>query len=129
MMYADIILAPGARFQIVAEHEERAIYMVSGAVEVAGQVGDFAAAQLVVFKPGAEIILKAREPARLMLLGGEPLPEERHIQWNFVSSSPARGFRALAPIDRFTERHRVAIIIGTLVVVLGGCTKILVRTN
>jgi hopanoid biosynthesis associated RND transporter like protein HpnN len=30
------------------------------------------------------------------------------------------GFRALAPIDRFTERHRVAIIIGTLVVVLGG---------
>jgi hopanoid biosynthesis associated RND transporter like protein HpnN len=30
------------------------------------------------------------------------------------------GFRALAPIDRFTERHRVAIIVGTLVVVLGG---------
>jgi hopanoid biosynthesis associated RND transporter like protein HpnN len=30
------------------------------------------------------------------------------------------GFRALAPVDRFTERHRVAIIAGTLVVVLGG---------
>jgi uncharacterized membrane protein YdfJ with MMPL/SSD domain len=30
------------------------------------------------------------------------------------------GFRALAPIDRFTERHRVAIIAGTLVVVFGG---------
>ena len=30
------------------------------------------------------------------------------------------GFRALAPIDRFTERHRVAIIAGTLVVVIGG---------
>jgi uncharacterized protein len=30
------------------------------------------------------------------------------------------GFRSLAPIDRFTERHRVAIITGTLVVVLGG---------
>jgi uncharacterized protein len=30
------------------------------------------------------------------------------------------GFRALAPIDRFTERHRVAIIIGTLAIVLGG---------
>ena len=30
------------------------------------------------------------------------------------------GYQALAPIDRFTERHRVAIIIGTLVIVLGG---------
>src|SRR5580704_12481878 len=30
------------------------------------------------------------------------------------------GFRALAPLDRFTERHRVPIIIGTLAVVLGG---------
>jgi hypothetical protein len=30
------------------------------------------------------------------------------------------GYRALAPIDRFTERHRVAIITGILVIVLGG---------
>jgi uncharacterized protein len=30
------------------------------------------------------------------------------------------GFRWLAPVDRFTERHRVGIIAGTLVVVLGG---------
>jgi hopanoid biosynthesis associated RND transporter like protein HpnN len=29
------------------------------------------------------------------------------------------GFRALGPIDRFTERYRVAIIVGTLVIVLG----------
>ena len=30
------------------------------------------------------------------------------------------GFRALAPIDRFSQRHRGAIIAGTLVVVIGG---------
>jgi hypothetical protein len=30
------------------------------------------------------------------------------------------GFPALAPIDRFTERYRVAILIGTLAMVLGG---------
>jgi uncharacterized protein len=29
------------------------------------------------------------------------------------------GYRVLAPIDRFTERHRIPIIIGTLVIVLG----------
>jgi uncharacterized protein len=30
------------------------------------------------------------------------------------------GYAALAPVDRFMERHRVAIIVGTAVVVLGG---------
>jgi len=44
----------------------------------------------VVFKPGAEIVLRAASATRLMLLGGEPLAEERHIFWNFVSSSPER---------------------------------------
>ena len=40
------------------------------------------------------------------------------------STRPAKrgtfGFRALAPIDRFSQRHRGAIIAGTLVVVIGG---------
>jgi hopanoid biosynthesis associated RND transporter like protein HpnN len=30
------------------------------------------------------------------------------------------GYSALAPVDRFMERHRIAIIVGTAVVVLGG---------
>lgn len=29
-------------------------------------------------------------PTRLLLLGGAPLEGERHIEWNFVSSSLAR---------------------------------------
>ncbi len=90
MVYADIVLQHGARYQLRAEHVERAIYVISGAVEVVGQTGGFATGELVVFKPGAEIILRADGPTRLMLLGGEPLPEQRHIFWNFVSSSPDR---------------------------------------
>jgi uncharacterized protein len=35
------------------------------------------------------------------------------------------GFVALAPVDRFLERHRVAVIVGTLVVVLGGAPLLL----
>jgi redox-sensitive bicupin YhaK (pirin superfamily) len=31
-----------------------------------------------------------------MLLGGEPLSEQRHIFWNFVSSSPERLEQAKA---------------------------------
>jgi redox-sensitive bicupin YhaK (pirin superfamily) len=96
MVYADIALQDGARYQLKAEHVERAIYVVGGEVEVIGQSGTFATNELIIFKPGAEIILRARGPARLMLLGGEPLPEQRHIFWNFVSSSPERLEQAKA---------------------------------
>ena len=44
----------------------------------------------MVFKPGAEIVLSARLGAHLMLVGGEPFAEPRHVYWNFVSSSRER---------------------------------------
>jgi redox-sensitive bicupin YhaK (pirin superfamily) len=96
MVYADIVLAAGARYRLKAEHVERAIYVVSGALGVEGQTGGFAANELVVFKPGAEIVLTAAEPTRLMLVGGEPFPQARSIFWNFVSSSPDRIEQAKA---------------------------------
>jgi redox-sensitive bicupin YhaK (pirin superfamily) len=96
MVYADIALQDGARYQLKAEHVERAIYVVAGAVEVIGQTGGFATGELVLFKPGAEIVLRAKGGARLMLLGGEPLPEKRNIYWNFVSSSTDRIEQAKA---------------------------------
>ena len=96
LMYADVVLQPGARFQVAAEHVERAIYIVSGEVEIEGQSGLFGDTRLVVFRPGAEIILKARGLTRLMLIGGEPFPEQRHIYWNFVSSSKERIEKAKA---------------------------------
>jgi redox-sensitive bicupin YhaK (pirin superfamily) len=91
MVYADILLAPGARYQVKAEHIERAVYVIEGIVGVEGQAGSFAPHELVVLKPGAEIVLHAENgPARLMLAGGEPFPEGRQIFWNFVSSDPKR---------------------------------------
>ncbi|MGQ3215312.1 pirin family protein [Shinella sp.] len=83
---ADVALVSGARFRIDGEHIERAVFVISGAVEVVGQDERFTEDQLIVFKPGSEIVLKAIGPARLMVLGGEPLAEKRHIFWNFVSS-------------------------------------------
>jgi redox-sensitive bicupin YhaK (pirin superfamily) len=87
---AELLLRYGARFQITAEHVERAVYVVEGAITIEGQEGTFGKDRLVVFKPGAEIVLRAAGSARLMLLGGEPLPEKRHIFWNFVSSRRER---------------------------------------
>lgn len=98
MFYADITLAKGARLPLPSEHEERAAYIVEGTVELSQDGGTFDAGQLLVFKPGAEIALAASEssPARLLLLGGEPMDGARHIWWNFVSSSSERIEQAKA---------------------------------
>ena len=105
MVYVDIQLAPGARYRLTAEHIERAVYVVSGGVEIAGQSGGFTAGELVVFKPGSEIVLAGVGQTRLMLVGGEPFPEPRHIEWNFVSSRAERIEQAKADwrARRFAE--------------------------
>lgn len=85
-LYADLQLGAGKRFKLASDHIERAAYVVSGEVEVEGQDGRFIKDQLIVFKPGSEIVLRAASDTRVMLMGGEPLEGERHIYWNFVSS-------------------------------------------
>ena len=94
MFYADAALEAGAKLPLPAEHEERAVYVAGGAVEVAGD--RFDAGQLLVFRPGDEITLVASKPARLLLLGGEPMDGPRHIWWNFVSSRQDRIEQAKA---------------------------------
>jgi redox-sensitive bicupin YhaK (pirin superfamily) len=49
---------------------------------------------MVVFAPGSMPVLRAESPAHVMLLGGAPMDGERHIWWNFVSSSTERIERA-----------------------------------
>jgi redox-sensitive bicupin YhaK (pirin superfamily) len=88
MFYAEVILDGDARLQVPKYYEERAAYVVEGSIALDGEM--FQAGQLLVFKPGSEIILNASGQARLMILGGEPLDGRRHIWWNFVSSSPER---------------------------------------
>jgi len=88
MFYADVSFDPGARLALPPEHEERAAFLVEGAVDLAGET--HVPGQLLIFRPGAEIVLSAPSGARLMLLGGAPLDGPRHIWWNFVSSSPER---------------------------------------
>jgi redox-sensitive bicupin YhaK (pirin superfamily) len=88
LMYVDVVLKPDARLAVPIEHLERAAFVLAGEIEAAGQT--FAAGQLVVFSPGAPIVLQAKCGAHVMLLGGEPFPEPRHVYWNFVSSSQDR---------------------------------------
>jgi redox-sensitive bicupin YhaK (pirin superfamily) len=85
--YVHARLEAGARLVIEAEHEERAIYVVEGALGCDGRV--FRPGTLVVLRPGA-VEIAAQEPTRAMLLGGAKLAGERHVFWNFVSSSKDR---------------------------------------
>ena len=86
--YAEAVLAPGAVLPLDADYDERAVFVVSGEVDVAGE--SFAAGRLLTFRPGDRISILANSNARLMLLGGEPMEGPRHVWWNFVSSSQDR---------------------------------------
>ena len=82
------MLAPGAILPLDPDYDERAVFIASGRIDIAGQTFD--TGQLLVFKPGDRISILAETNARLMLLGGEPMEGPRHIWWNFVSSSKDR---------------------------------------
>ena len=86
--YAEAVLAPGAVLPLDADYDERAVYIASGEIDIAGET--FAAGRLLVFRPGDRISILATAQSRLMLLGGEPMDGPRHIWWNFVSSSKDR---------------------------------------
>ena len=94
MFYADVALSAGAAIPLDPGHEERAIYIVSGELDIAGDV--FGSAQLLVFRPKDRITIKAHTNGRFLMLGGAPMDGPRFIWWNFVSSRKERIEQAKA---------------------------------
>jgi redox-sensitive bicupin YhaK (pirin superfamily) len=93
-LFADVMLTAGAALPIDAETEERALYIVSGEIDIAGD--RFAAGQLLILRPGDTLTLTAAADARVVLLGGAAMDGPRHIWWNFVSSRKERIEQAKA---------------------------------
>lgn len=93
LCYLHVVLDKDARFGLPREHSERGIYIAKGCIETGGR--SYTAGQMLVFKLGADPTIIAKEPATLMVLGGEPLGE-RFIWWNFVSSRKERIEQAKA---------------------------------
>ena len=87
-LFAEVVLAPGAVLPLDPDYDERAVYIASGEIDIAGDT--FTQGRLLVFKPGDRISILANAQSRLVLLGGEPMDSARHIWWNFVSSSKER---------------------------------------
>jgi len=86
--YVDVDAKAGTTIDVCTEHEERAIYVVEGSVDIAGDI--FEGPRLLIFRPGDAITVTAVTPAKLMLLGGDAMDGPRIIWWNFVSSSKER---------------------------------------
>jgi redox-sensitive bicupin YhaK (pirin superfamily) len=108
-LYVHALFAQEATLQIPAEHDERAVYVVSGELALGeNRIGE---GQLLVLQPGDSPTLRAVRESRAMLLGGKHFPAPRYIWWNFVASSPERitlakdrwAKRQFAPVPGETE--------------------------
>jgi redox-sensitive bicupin YhaK (pirin superfamily) len=95
-IYADVTLDPGASLPVETDHEERAVYVVSGAAEIAGT--GFSAGQFVVLRANCPVTVcnADAETARFVIVGGETMDGPRYLWWNFVSSRRERIEQAQA---------------------------------
>jgi redox-sensitive bicupin YhaK (pirin superfamily) len=93
-IFADVTLTAGSTLPLDADHEERAIYVVDGEIDIAGD--RFARQRLLVFRPGDSIAVSAVTDAKFVILGGAAMDGPRHIWWNFVSSRKERIEQAKA---------------------------------
>jgi redox-sensitive bicupin YhaK (pirin superfamily) len=93
LFYVHGELAQEAIATLPVSYPERAAYIVSGTVEVGGEAHE--RGEMIVFRPGPPLRIRALTPATVVLAGGEPIGE-RFIAWNFVSSSRERIEQAKA---------------------------------
>jgi len=93
-LFADVHLKAGSSLPLDADHEERAIYVLDGEIDIAGD--KFSGDRLLVFKAGDKITIRALSDAHFTIFGGAPMDGPRHIWWNFVSSRKDRIEQAKA---------------------------------
>jgi redox-sensitive bicupin YhaK (pirin superfamily) len=92
VLYLDVRLASGATFELPGNAGDLGAYVIDGAIRAGGPpVGP---ARMALLPSGAPARLHADSASRLVVVGGDPFPEHRHIWWNFVSSSNERIDRA-----------------------------------
>jgi len=97
MFYIAVEMEAGASFVLPDAYAERGVYPLLGDVSI--NEGVLPAGQMAVLNQSEPVTLQALSPARLMLLGGEPMDGERFLWWNFVASD--RAF-----IEQAKERWR-----------------------
>ncbi len=87
-VFAQAHLKAGATLPLGADYEERALYVIAGDIEIAGD--RHGPERLLVLKPGDRIAVNAVSDAHVVVVGGAAMDGPRHIWWNFVSSRKDR---------------------------------------
>lgn len=90
-LYLDMELQAHASLVIPAAYAERALYALDAGCTLDGEA--LPQYQMRVLSRSSTPVLHARESARVILIGGDPLGP-RHIAWNFVSSRKERLLQA-----------------------------------
>jgi len=87
-LFAEIRLKAGTSMPLDAVHEERAVYVIAGEIDVGGD--QYGPEKLLVLRPGDRIAVRATRDAHIVAVGGAAMDGPRHIWWNFVSSRKER---------------------------------------
>ena len=88
LFYCDAQMPQGSELPLESDHEERAVYVASGGVRLEKEA--LRPGTLAILSDSSKPTLRALADSHVMLLGGAALDGERHIWWNFVSSSQDR---------------------------------------
>ena len=88
MVYLDAIVEDACEIPLPEEHHELGIHVIEGSAIIDGT--EIEPGHLAVLVDGARPQLKASPGTRALILGGAPLDGDRHMWWNFVSSSKDR---------------------------------------
>ena len=84
-LYAELRMEATGRIEFAADYDELALYVVTGKIRLGDTVA-MPGCMLILDNDGDKVIA-AEESSRVMLLGGATIEGERHLWWNFVSSS------------------------------------------
>ncbi|WOB45502.1 pirin family protein [Thermoleptolyngbya oregonensis NK1-22] len=87
ILYLDVELADNAKFTLPALYSEQAVYAVTSGIALNRE--SMSVHTMALLKSGESVTLSTDQPARCIVIGGEPVGP-RQKWWNFVSSRPER---------------------------------------
>jgi redox-sensitive bicupin YhaK (pirin superfamily) len=94
LFYVEAKMPTGTRLTLPAEYSQRALYLIKGRLRIGSTTIE--PLTMPVFSETGNVTIEAEIPSHVILLGGDPFPEQRFIWWNFVSSSEERILQAKA---------------------------------
>ena len=86
-LYLECLLPEGTELVLPETYREMAAYVVSGDVQIDQRA--YGGGIMAVASPEKPVRLVANKDSHVMVIGGDPVGD-RHIWWNFVSSSKER---------------------------------------